>query len=315
MRKTILRAARLRRHRFFAPRESAMVFAAPLEQKHVEPFDRTYRFVTQQINEERAFLVHQEAAWLGRLVEGFQAERDNWNRANDLVDYRRQWRTFRTKLLRLVAGAYLHIGYDLPRALANDWPGAGAWTGGPDLLRGQAVYFRLRRIFPISLRKSAKNFRTIGWPAIFAKLVSDRLLDRTTLWVNHLRACAWIHAQTLTTCGNRPFREFKMAEAMTAALEDASDIRPLSTLDLLPPDSMLFSAAWLPILINDAPQFANLLLSLVTITLLSLSYVRAYQARLLSAEGFVNFWGALTSEYIAKAVNGAAHHWAKAIPA
>jgi len=62
----------------------------PIE--YFEPFDRTYRLVTQRIRERTANFSPDEIRWMERLIVEFQYERDRWNE-DKLKDYRKRMET------------------------------------------------------------------------------------------------------------------------------------------------------------------------------------------------------------------------------
>lgn len=275
-----------------------------LEDRYLRPFDRTYAAVTRAIEEEASRLSAPASDWLRRLVVAFQQERALWNARPELIAYRLRWLRFRTKLLRLVAGAYLHIAYDLPRALADDWPGRGNWAGGPPKDVGQAIYFRLAWIFPENLVRSARDFRTIGFGALFLRPVSRKALTSASIWIDALRKGAWLHAEILSTAPDRAQREAKMAEALTAALEDASLIHPWSIMGLLPPDRALYSSAWATI----GALFFEILYAIdnyASVAILS-AYLASrfveHRVQLRASNDFIYVWGYLTDDYVSFAV-------------
>jgi len=275
-----------------------------LDKRYYAPFDRTYADVTSRIEGEVDALAAPDADWLRRLVATFQQEREQWNGRPELAAYRARWMFFRSRILRLVAGAYLHIGYDLPRALANDWPGRGSWHAGPDQARGQQIYFRLRGIFPDSLVRSSRDPRTIGFPALLLRPASRKALTGAAIWVDNLRQGAWIHAEILATAADRPVREAAMARAMTAALEDVSLLRPWSILHLGPPHDAFFAPVWTSIFAAALPLLTRLV-DLAALVIVS-SYVTGRwiygRARLDNAGDFILAWGYLLDDYLAVAV-------------
>jgi hypothetical protein len=274
-----------------------------LNKRYYAPFDRTYADVTKRIASEADLLTAPDAEWLRRLVLTFSQERERWNDRAELSAYRTRWMHLRSRILRLVAGAYLHIGYDLPRALADDWPGSGSWKAGPNAARGQDIYFRLRTIFPESLVRSSRDLKTIGLPALLLRAASRRALTGAAIWVDNLRQGAWIHASILDTAPDRPVREAAMARAMTASLEDVSLLHPWSILHLGPPHDAFFTPGWVSVtmLLSFLHEFVELIW---------LAFFSSYATRLwiddreqLSTTGdFVYAWGALLTDYLAIAV-------------
>lgn len=274
-----------------------------LHKRYYAPFDRTYGDVTKRIEGEADLLAAPDADWLRRLVVTFQLERNQWNDRAELAGYRARWVLFRSRILRLVAGAYLHIGYDLPRALANDWPGDGSWVAGPNPARGQEIYFRLRSIFPDSLVRSSRDLKTIGMPALFLRAASRRALTGAAIWVDNLRQGAWIHAGILAVAPDRPAREEAMSRAMTASLEDVSLLRPWSILHLGPPHDAFFTQGWVSV--TALAEVLHQFVDLIGLVIISSYATRRWiddRERLKGAGDFVYAWGALLSDYLAFAV-------------
>src|SRR5882724_11627157 len=137
----------------------------PIE--YFEPFDRTYRLVTQRIRERTANFSPDEIRWMERLIVEFQYERDRWNE-DKLKDYRKEWKRLRFALARLAAAAYLHVSYDLPRVIANEWPGGPKWPA-PPLDRAAQIFFALDRDFLDVFSIAAKDPKIVGLPAYLFK--------------------------------------------------------------------------------------------------------------------------------------------------
>ncbi|MGH6616426.1 hypothetical protein [Sphingomonas sp.] len=275
-----------------------------MNERYYAPFDRTYADVTKRIEDEAEKLSGANAAWLHRLVVTFKRERTLWNSRPELAGYRLRWLLFRSKALRLVAGAFLHIGYDLPRAIADDWPGTGVWHGGPDVPEGRKIYFRLSSIFPESLVRSSRDPRTIGISAIFLRLASRRALTAAGIWVDHLRQGAWIHAEILSAASDRSSREAAMAVAMTAALEDASLLPPWSIFHLRPPHDAFFSPAWAAVAAALPPlvdQFGDALSLVIMVSLVTWQLIHG-RLQLNSIADFIYAWGYLLNDYLTMAV-------------
>lgn len=273
-----------------------------LQDRYLIPFDRTYKSVTAAIATEAGKLPSPSSNWLHRLITTFNVERQLWNTRQELEGYRRRWSKLRSNLFRLVAGAYLHIGYDLPRAIADDWPGMGDWVRGPKKMEAQTVYFDLRGIFPASMERSVSDFKAVGWAAIIFRRFSKRTLKNADIWVDNLRRAAWQHAEILALATDRPLKEQKMAEALTAALEDSSDIF-WTPLRLLPPDDAVYLPTWTTLfgLLHVLPDLAVLLLLLVGNGSLISVYTQA-RIRAEASPRFIDVWGSLTVEYLSYAV-------------
>jgi hypothetical protein len=271
--------------------------------KACKPFDRTYADVTSRICDFAKRLPTPDTDWLNCLIEVFAAERDEWEVRSELSGYRLRMTLFRYKILRLVGGAYLHISYDLPRAMADEWPGSGNWTAGPNPDRGKQIYFQLSDIFPAALIKSASDFRTVGWPAILQRRTAEDVLAPAAMWVDYQRQGAWLNAEFLARSTNRNFVEMKMAEAMTAALDDASIWRPWSLAHLRPPNFILRSPNWAS-WATLAPFLDGLawVLAVALPTAIATWQLSRERFRLETLGSFVGAWGMLTLEYVSYAV-------------
>lgn len=275
-----------------------------LNQRRYAPFDRTYADVTARIESAAGRLGAPDSDWLRRLIVAFQQERNLWDARPELTQYRQRWGQFRSRILWLVAGAYLHIGYDLPRALADEWPGTGGWSSGPDLVRGREIYFGLRAIFPESLVRSSRDLKTVGLTGIFAHLASRDALFSASIWVDNLRQGAWLHADILAAAHDRPAREAKMATAITASLEDASLFYPWSVLRLGPPHDAFFAPTWtvlLTALLAALPLLGNMASVAILASFLTKRILDSNR-ELRSIGMFVYVWGGLLNDYVAMAV-------------
>jgi hypothetical protein len=250
-------------------------------------FDRTYADVTIGMEVAADRFVTPDRDWLLRLVVTFADERAKWNHRAELDVYRLRWSKLRTRFLRLVAGAYLHISYDLPRAIADDWPGQGPWLRGPDPLRGAQIYSEIRNVFPQTLRRVSRDARISGWLVVLLAPLSRPMLAPFGTWMLHLRQAAWDHAAILATYPNRPSREQAMAQAMCAALEDVSDFRPWTGALLEPPHQVLYASIWsslLALLLGLGPYFRDFLLAATAAGLVSGFQQLQYRRALRSAE-------------------------------
>ncbi|WP_439472438.1 DUF5995 family protein [Brevundimonas sp.] len=279
-----------------------------MDKKHLDPFDGVYASVTATMQAHaRDRLVPPDQDWLQALIVAFAKERDRWETAIELAPYRRRWVRLRSKAMWLVAGAYLHIGYDLPRAMADNWPGTGWWGTGPNKDRAGRIFFvELETVFPDQLARTFRSHKLVGWPSAVSWLVTPGMFKAASLWVHSLRQGAWIHAEVLATRTKRALREAKMAEAIEAALADASDVFLWRTFNYRSPEG----AVWLsPALAGLSVTSLGLAQSVVTgvvaavvVLLLGAAWSRKRQEDQ-QLEDFVDLWGRLASEYLRIAVN------------
>lgn len=291
---------------------------------HTAPFDRVYETVTQDILVfAHRELKDEEREWLLRLVDAFWEQRQLWNERPELEAYRMEWNRFQSRLMRLVAGAYLHIGYDLPRAMADEWPGSGRWWPRPEYGRAYRIYLYLKPIFPRNFARWAGRIETFGKLAPLAGEASFAAIHQAGIWVENLRRGAWEHALLLATEPHRELREEAMAKAMVAALEDVTSWRPLTVLDLRPPDDAFLGVTLVsavafqtstpasPLAVLDGLMaspyvlLAANILSGVFTALLAVTWLefrRRRRERSRTQILFINAWGRLLSEYLAAAM-------------
>ena len=276
-----------------------------LSARECRPFDLVYEHVTDKIvRRANGFADAYDKKWLLHLVDAFAHERTLWNKRDELEGYRVRWLGLRTRLLRLAAGAYLHVCYDLPRAMADAWPGLGAWSAGPDEFQGEGIFHKLREVFVESFRASARRRSVVGAYALLLGFLPDSAARWFSFWVLKLRLSAWNHARVLATQGDRQRREEAMAIAMTAALKDASDLTPWSVSLLKAPDD----AIW----VSPGALFASLavvlteygwLISLVTLLLLLLYQYHVSITRRLEHEmAFIRDFAFLVEDYVGFAI-------------
>ena len=222
-----------------------------LPDKFYLPFDVTYAGVTRRMHRRCDDLRGDPAAWLRRLVAGFQVERDKWRREAALDDYWREGERLRLRLLWLVACAYLHISYDLPRVIADEWPRSPAPPDGFDEAEAEWLYFDLVGIFPDMLVEAGRDADVLGWLAPVARSAPRAALEVAGHWVLNLRSVAWIHARTLAANpAGRRSREDAILRAMVEALKDVSNTRPWTGL-VGPPNPPPARRATAPAVIPD----------------------------------------------------------------
>jgi hypothetical protein len=215
----------------------------PLPSSFFEPFDTTYSRVTERMRAYGATLPAAEQRWLTSLIDGFMIQRNRWTTAPEIAPYLDSCARLRWRFLRLIASAYLHVSYDLPRVIANHW------NFDPPRVteeRTELIFFDLSNVFPEILETVAVNYTVSGWPSIVAKwFVPKGAVKAAAHWVLLLRASAWIHARRLylSKPQQRHYREKKMLEAITAAVADVSNLRPWSAGLLFPPN-LARAVAW-----------------------------------------------------------------------
>jgi hypothetical protein len=96
----------------------------PLFAQSTRSFKRLYEQLTIQLEETKCSLpLEQEQRWLQYLIDHFESEYFAWERKPELRKYLEitEQSSGRSKLLRVLGHAYLHLCYDLPRVLANSF--------------------------------------------------------------------------------------------------------------------------------------------------------------------------------------------------
>lgn len=277
---------------------------------YFRPFDRIYEAVTADIEAHARSLAPPDHEWLSRLIVTFKKERQRWNERLELAGYRVRWGRLETNLLRLAAGAYLHVAYDLPRAMADDWPGLGNWVDGPDEYRAESIFLALSPTFPKNFHLAARSLSMFGWPSAATRLLPLRFFsDYADAPMDRLRLAAWSHARVLATNpALRPTIEKRMVEALTAGLEDASDWRPWRIARWLrPPREAVFEAkVAIPAVVMAAmpPLAAGLVAGLTAgaVMWLLLEFRARQEAAKDMQASFIHDWGRLLSDYMDVAV-------------
>jgi hypothetical protein len=200
-----------------------------------EPFDIVYRAVTQQMDERAESMGNDSlrAKWLRTLIAAFQAERVHWD-GDGFKEYRTTSSNLRPRYLRLVAGAFLHISYDLPRAMANNWPEEDGELSETD---AAAIYLDLSPIFPTVLESVSTNRHVMGrlLSIVGSFRYGREIMKTASLWMMYLRTVAWVHAGLLRQSPNPARAETAMLKAMTNALEGVTAWKPWSFGILIPP--------------------------------------------------------------------------------
>ena len=224
-----------------------------LQPQYFRPFDKVYQAVTRRIIARAGQLPPgNEPDWLTQIIADFQRERDQWPHSAELAAYRDQWARLRFRVVWLVASVFLHVSYDLPRVLAENWPATGDWAGGPSEPRAELLYFDLRSIFGELLSNAAGRFAVTGVYAPLLRCVPAALIGNLGHWVGRLREGAWRHGRTLASLADddRDNTEQRMIEAMTLALRDVNNLPWTFTLPEPPDGAMRSFIVAAPVLVD-----------------------------------------------------------------
>lgn len=204
-------------------------------------FDAIYKIVTKHIKRYRAERIRDwhTGEWIIRLVNRFQDERHQWpEKSGDSPDtnaYFEQLPRFHVSFYRLAACAYFHISYDLPRVIADEWPGKNKWKYGPDFDSAESAYFELAPLFPSAFQEGIRKWEVAGVVALAGSIMPSGAVAALCNWMLHLRSFAWIQARRLEKCENRVFVESQMLVAMTIALRQVRNLKPWTLGGLTPP--------------------------------------------------------------------------------
>lgn len=278
---------------------------------YYEPFDTVYDLVTESITNYGNALNHAPSKnWLFELRDKFISERKTWPTDVPTVQpfkyqtYFDECARLNKNVLRLAACAFFHISYDLPRVIANNWPGTGRWQSAPSENIAEDLFFGLTPIFPSAFQHLATNSKVMGAPSLFLRAVPDTALMATGHWALHLRTAAWIHARRLANDSNRSLREKAMLAAMIASLRRVSNKWPWTAGVLGPPHVAVLPLGQVtitPWLTATKVSIGTTLISLAAVLFL----VREWQKRKRESEllKFVNEFGMLVLFEMERAVS------------
>jgi hypothetical protein len=157
------------------------------------PFWLVYSRVTTTIrqfaDEERDADVKE---FLEYLIAGFYHEYRSW----DIVspEYFREFQ--RPRPLRLMALAYFHMGYDLPRTIAKALGASPPLTIDRNYAR--IVFLRLNPYFRPLLESEFKSYRSAGIMGAVGKVLPLKAASRVACyWLVQMRAVAWVHGEII----------------------------------------------------------------------------------------------------------------------
>ena len=267
--------------------------------KFTGPFKKLYEKVTDEI---QLHPVYQQPRgfprdWLETIVRDFWREFDSWGSASRYSEYFKvsEQRNLKSPLLHVVVCAYLHISYDLPRILAEDWPDKDRWPWYWPFLRNgkhakmERLYFSLAPIFPRVFKSCADDTDIVGAYGRVSSVLPPRMTHDAMLmaasWALHLRSVAWIHGCRLASEApiEREASTARMMQAMVAALEDVTD-NPLTAGRLQPPHDHFWAFAPLPLGALTIDSVLNLILSGALIATSAVFYYALRRERLARKE-------------------------------
>lgn len=186
-----------------------------------------------------------EFDWYRYLIDAFLVEFDQWESpaCHDISHYLTLFNRGRLPSAFRTAGhAFLHIGYDLPRVLAN------SMTTPPF---DQIPRSRLRTLFlwpaPMFRQVFLEQIKDGMFGALARPFGYVKPLEILAYWILALRSVAWIHGEILADApvGQRTSLEENLARSLLKAGLEARRASWLSGVPKLD-NSRLFQLAWMP---------------------------------------------------------------------
>jgi len=163
------------------------------------PFWNVYSKVTRKLREFILFRADQEVEeYLEFLIAGFYSEYERWYKLDPVVGYFSLFRRARFRSLSLVAHAYFHMGYDLPRTIADAFtafPALGILAGGRNDAR--KAFLQLNDVFPKVFAEESRSYSTNGIFGIIGKAIPLTITKIPSYWVIQMRTVAWINAEMI----------------------------------------------------------------------------------------------------------------------
>jgi hypothetical protein len=158
-----------------------------------------YSKVTRKLREFILFRADQEVEeYLEFLIAGFYSEYERWYKLDPVVGYFSLFRRARFRSLSLVAHAYFHMGYDLPRTIADAFtafPALGILAGGRNDAR--KAFLQLNDVFPKVFAEESRSYSTNGIFGIIGKAIPLTITKIPSYWVIQMRTVAWINAEMI----------------------------------------------------------------------------------------------------------------------
>jgi hypothetical protein len=271
-----------------------------IDEAFFDPFDELYGTVTELMDARAKGLTDNlERLWLTCLIRRFLRERKKWC-SDEYEIYRNACAGLESRLLRLVAGAYLHVSYDLAKVLGRSWPGAGRWRELNDY-SAESIYFSLSPDFPESMLLLRNPSKALGFASFVVRF--PNACRAASRWVLRLRESAWKHGHVLATRSDTQQIHKHMLAAMSVAIRDVSLLKPWSVAMLDPPHSGVWKSPW-PAPAMSLPMTIGLS-SIVTVTVAAAAVIgvrywnrRRDRERDAELAAFIDEWGWRTELYV-----------------
>jgi hypothetical protein len=130
------------------------------------------------------------------LIAGFYDEYMAWNPSGA---YFTLFRSARFKALSLVAHAYFHMGYDLPRTIASAIEAQPSLeVFAPNRNRARREFLRLNEVFRKVFAENSTNRELNGILGVVARLpLVKSIVPNFAYWTVQMRDAAWMHAEMI----------------------------------------------------------------------------------------------------------------------
>ena len=157
-----------------------------------------------------------------------------------------------SRSMRLAAHAFLHVGYDLPRAIADS------------LIASPLPRYRLRSIFvrpaPLFRQIFVRRAREGSFGLLARPLGYLKPAEILSYWLLSLRAVAWIHGESLADAPARGARELELARGLLDAGKAARAYRGI--LDVPALDNSTLLQVTTPVMLWDIVPAASTIAAL-----------------------------------------------------
>jgi hypothetical protein len=157
-----------------------------------------------------------------------------------------------SRTMRLAAHAFLHVGYDLPRAIADS------------LIASPLPRYRLRSIFvrpaPLFRQIFVRRAREGSFGLLARPLGYLKAAEVLSYWLLSLRSVAWIHAEVLADTPARGALELDLAQGLLEAGKAARAYRGILGVPVLDNSTLLQVSA--PVMLWDIVPAASTIAAL-----------------------------------------------------
>lgn len=163
------------------------------------PFWNVYSKVTDKL---RSFILARRdqaiEEFLEFLIGGFYVEYEGWYKPGPAHGYFTFFRRARFRSLGLVAHAYFHMGYDLPRTIADALaaiPSLNVFAKGRNQAR--TTFLQLNPIFPEVFAEESRSYSSNGIFGLIGRVVPLSITKIPAYWVIQMRTVAWINGEMI----------------------------------------------------------------------------------------------------------------------